>query len=93
VRGPQVMKGYWQNPVATEQALQGGRFHTGDIGFVSADGFLTLVDRKKDMILSSGYNVFPRNVEVLENQTDSFIEKCLDNPQAKAEDVMLKLKK
>jgi long-chain acyl-CoA synthetase len=63
LRGPQVMKGYWNNPVATEQALRGGRFHTGDIGFMSPDGFLTLVDRKKDMILSSGYNVFPRNVE------------------------------
>jgi long-chain acyl-CoA synthetase len=63
LRGPQVMKGYWKNPVATEQALRGGRFHTGDIGFMSPDGFLTLVDRKKDMILSSGYNVFPRNVE------------------------------
>jgi len=63
LRGPQVMKGYWKNPAATEQAMRGGRFHTGDIGFMSPDGFLTLVDRKKDMILSSGYNVFPRNVE------------------------------
>jgi long-chain acyl-CoA synthetase len=61
--GPQVMKGYWKQPLATEQALRGGRFHTGDIGFISPDGFVTLVDRKKDMILSSGYNVFPRNVE------------------------------
>jgi long-chain acyl-CoA synthetase len=63
ISGPQVMKGYWNNPVATEQALRGGRFHTGDIGFISPDGFVTLVDRKKDMILSSGYNVFPRNIE------------------------------
>jgi long-chain acyl-CoA synthetase len=63
LRGPQVMKGYWKNPAATEQALRGGRFHTGDIGFMSPDGFVTLVDRKKDMILSGGYNVFPRNVE------------------------------
>jgi long-chain acyl-CoA synthetase len=61
--GPQVMKGYWKHPVATEQALRGGRFHTGDTGFISPDGFVTLVDRKKDMILSSGYNVFPRNIE------------------------------
>jgi long-chain acyl-CoA synthetase len=63
LRGPQLMKGYWKNPAATKQALRGGRFHTGDIGFMSPDGFLTLVDRKKDMILSSGYNVFPRNIE------------------------------
>ncbi len=63
VRGPQVMKGYWKRPDATLAAFAGGRFHTGDIGFIDADGFLTLVDRKKDMILSGGFNVFPRIVE------------------------------
>ena len=62
-RGPQVMKGYWKKPEATEDAFRGGRFHTGDIGFLDQDGFVTLVDRKKDMILSGGFNVFPRNVE------------------------------
>jgi long-chain acyl-CoA synthetase len=62
-RGPQVMKGYWRKPEATKEAFRGGRFHTGDIGFVDQDGFVTLVDRKKDMILSGGFNVFPRNVE------------------------------
>jgi long-chain acyl-CoA synthetase len=62
-RGPQVMKGYWNKPEATEEAFRGGRFHTGDIGFMDQDGFVTLVDRKKDMILSGGYNVFPRNIE------------------------------
>jgi long-chain acyl-CoA synthetase len=62
-RGPQVMKGYWKKPEATEQAFRGGRFHTGDIGFLDQDGFVTLVDRKKDMILSGGFNVFPRNIE------------------------------
>ena len=51
-RGPQVMKGYWKKPEATEEAFRGGRFHTGDIGFLDQDGFVTLVDRKKDMILS-----------------------------------------
>ncbi len=63
IRGPQVMKGYWNKPEATAEAFRGGRFHTGDIGFLDQDGFLTLVDRKKDMILSGGYNVFPRNIE------------------------------
>jgi long-chain acyl-CoA synthetase len=63
VRGPQVMKGYWKKPEATEEAFRGGRFHTGDIGFIDRDGFVTLVDRKKDLILSGGFNVFPRNVE------------------------------
>ena len=62
-RGPQVMKGYWKKPEATAEALRDGRFHTGDIGFLDQDGFLTLVDRKKDMILSGGFNVFPRNIE------------------------------
>jgi long-chain acyl-CoA synthetase len=62
-RGPQVMKGYWKKPEATAEAFRGGRFHTGDIGFIDEDGFVTLVDRKKDMILSGGFNVFPRNIE------------------------------
>ena len=62
-RGPQVMNGYWKKPEATEEAFRGGRFHTGDIGFLDQDGFVTLVDRKKDMILSGGFNVFPRNIE------------------------------
>ncbi len=62
-RGPQVMKGYWKKPEATAEAFRGGRFHTGDIGFMDQDGFVTLVDRKKDMILSGGFNVFPRNIE------------------------------
>jgi long-chain acyl-CoA synthetase len=62
-RGPSVMKGYWKKPDATAEAFRGGRFHTGDIGFIDKDGFVTLVDRKKDMILSGGYNVFPRNIE------------------------------
>jgi len=63
IRGPQVMKGYWKKPKETEEAFRGGRFHTGDIGFIDADGYVTLVDRKKDMILSGGFNVFPRNIE------------------------------
>jgi long-chain acyl-CoA synthetase len=62
-RGPQVMKGYWKKPEATEEAFRGGRFHTGDIGFLDQDGYVTIVDRKKDMILSGGFNVFPRNIE------------------------------
>jgi len=62
-RGPQVMKGYWKRPEATAAAFAGGRFHTGDIGFLDADGFLTLVDRRKDIILSGGFNVFPRIIE------------------------------
>ena len=63
IRGPQVMVGYWNDPEATEQALRGGRLHTGDIGFLDERGFLYLVDRKKDIIFCGGFNVFPHNVE------------------------------
>jgi long-chain acyl-CoA synthetase len=63
LRGPQVMKGYWKNPVATAEALRGGSFHTGDIGVLDSDGYLTLLDRKEDVIVSGGILVFPRLVE------------------------------
>lgn len=63
ISGPQVMKGYWNQPEATEAAIRKGRFHTGDIGYLDADGYLVLIDRKKDMILSGGFNVFPTIVE------------------------------
>jgi long-chain acyl-CoA synthetase len=63
VRGPGVMTGYWNDPQATADALAGGWLHTGDVGHLDADGFLWLVDRKKDLIIRSGVNVFPRDVE------------------------------
>ncbi|HET7311555.1 MAG TPA: AMP-binding protein [Mycobacteriales bacterium] len=63
VRGSLVMKGYWNKPEQTEEALKGGWLHTGDIARKDADGFLTIVDRKKDMIVSGGFNVFPREIE------------------------------
>jgi long-chain acyl-CoA synthetase len=63
VTGPTVMKGYWKKPEATAEAFRGGRFHTGDIGTLDRDGYLTILDRKKDLIISGGFNVFPRNVE------------------------------
>jgi acyl-CoA synthetase (AMP-forming)/AMP-acid ligase II len=63
VRGPLVMKGYWNKPEQTEEALKGGWLHTGDIARKDEQGFLTIVDRKKDMIVSGGFNVFPREVE------------------------------
>lgn len=63
VTGANIMKGYWNNPAATEEVFAGGRMHTGDIGYMDEDGFVFIVDRKKDMITSSGYNVYPRNIE------------------------------
>jgi long-chain acyl-CoA synthetase len=65
VRGPNVMKGYYNNPDATAEAKRGGWFRTGDIGQFDADGYLAIVDRKKDMILRGGFNVYPREVEEL----------------------------
>jgi long-chain acyl-CoA synthetase len=61
--GPQVVAGYWRKPEETEGALAGGRLRTGDIGFMDADGWFFIVDRKKDQINVSGYKVWPREVE------------------------------
>ena len=63
VRGPTVMRGYWRNPEATRSALANGWLHTGDVGSVDADGYLTLKDRSKDLIISGGSNIYPREVE------------------------------
>lgn len=63
VRGPAVMAGYWRNDEATQRALVDGWLCTGDIGFLDADGFLTLTDRSKDVIISGGSNIYPREVE------------------------------
>lgn len=63
IRGPQVMKGYWKNPEETAQTLKDGWLHTGDIAKMDERGYFYIVDREKDMIISSGYNVYPREVE------------------------------
>ncbi|MGG7565091.1 class I adenylate-forming enzyme family protein [Rhodovulum sp. DZ06] len=63
VRGAPVMPGYWQAPEATASALQDGWLRTGDVGVLDADGFLTLKDRSKDLIISGGTNIYPREVE------------------------------
>ncbi len=62
-RGPNVMKGYWNLPEATAEALRDGWMHTGDIGYMDEDGYLFILDRKKDMIIVGGLNVYPREVE------------------------------
>ena len=63
VRGPQVMQGYWQRPEETSQTLRDGWLHTGDIAKMEEDGTFRIVDRKKDMILVSGFNVYPNEIE------------------------------
>jgi long-chain acyl-CoA synthetase len=57
------MRGYWNQPDKTEEALRGGWLHTGDIGYMDGDGYLYLVDRKHDKIITGGLNVYPREVE------------------------------
>jgi long-chain acyl-CoA synthetase len=63
IRGPNVTKGYWNRPAETAEAFVGDRFLTGDIGYMDADGYFYLVDRKKDMIISGGFNVYPQMIE------------------------------
>jgi long-chain acyl-CoA synthetase len=63
IRGANVMKGYYKRPEATAEAFRNGWFHTGDIGIMDDEGYISIVDRKKDMILRGGYNVYPRELE------------------------------
>lgn len=63
IKGPQVMKGYWEKPDETEKVMEGDWFKTGDIAIMDEDGFIKIVDRKKEMILVSGFNVYPNEVE------------------------------
>jgi long-chain acyl-CoA synthetase len=63
IRGPQVMLGYWQKPEETTFAMEGGRFHTGDIGTMDEEGYTFIVDRLKDIVIASGYKIYPRKVE------------------------------
>jgi len=63
IRGPNVTTGYWNRPKETAEAFVGDRFLTGDIGYMDADGYFYLVDRKKDMIISGGFNVYPQMIE------------------------------
>jgi long-chain acyl-CoA synthetase len=63
IRGHNIMKGYWQRPDATAEAMRGGWFHSGDMAKVDEEGYFYIVDRKKDLIIRGGYNVYPREVE------------------------------
>ncbi|MBA3420509.1 MAG: long-chain fatty acid--CoA ligase [Thermoleophilaceae bacterium] len=63
IKGHNIMKGYWNRADATEEAIVDGWFHTGDMAYVDEDGFFFIVDRKKDMVIRGGYNVYPREIE------------------------------
>ncbi|NLS56026.1 long-chain-fatty-acid--CoA ligase FadD [Hafnia alvei] len=74
VKGPQVMLGYWQRPEATDEILKDGWLSTGDVVTVDDEGFLRIVDRKKDMILVSGFNVYPNEIEEVVSMHDKVLE-------------------
>ena len=74
LRGPKVFKGYWRDPDATDAAFAGGWFHTGDIGVRDDDGYLYIVDRLKDMIVSGGENIASSEVERVLYEHESVVE-------------------
>jgi acyl-CoA synthetase (AMP-forming)/AMP-acid ligase II len=77
VHAPTVMKGYWEQPEATAQVLRNGWLHTGDIGYMDEKGYVFILDRTKDMIISGGSNVYPREVEELIMQHPAISEACV----------------
>ena len=76
IKGPQVMKGYYKKSEETAAVLKGGWLYTGDIGMFDEDGYLTIVDRKKDMIIAGGYNVYPREIDEILFQHPKILEAC-----------------
>jgi len=76
IKGPQVMKGYYKKPDETEQTIRDGWFYTGDIGFFDPDGYLTISDRKKDMIVASGFNIFPKEIDEILYGHPKILEAC-----------------
>jgi long-chain acyl-CoA synthetase len=74
IKGPNVMKGYWNRPEATEEAIQDGWFVTGDIAKVDEDGYFFIVDRKKELIIRGGYNVYPREIEEVLYEHEAVLE-------------------
>lgn len=84
-RGPQVMPGYWNRPDETAKVFEGEWFKTGDIGIMDTDGFFKIVDRKKDMILVSGFNVYPNEIEEVVSHHPGVLEvACIGVPDEKS---------
>ncbi|MFP3360737.1 AMP-binding protein, partial [Planococcus sp. SIMBA_143] len=74
IKGPQVMKGYWNLPEETANTLRDGWLFTGDIAKMDADGYVSIIDRKKDLIIASGYNIYPRDIEEVLYEHPSIME-------------------
>jgi long-chain acyl-CoA synthetase len=76
VKGPQLMMGYYNKPRETKEAVKNGWFFTGDIGFFDKDGYLSVVDRKKDMVIAGGYNIYPVEIDNLLYEHPKILEAC-----------------
>jgi long-chain acyl-CoA synthetase len=76
IKGPQVMKGYYKKEEETRESLRDGWFHTGDIGFFDDDGYLSVIDRKKDLIIGSGFNIYPQEIDEILFDHPRIVEAC-----------------
>lgn len=76
IKGPQVMKGYWNRPEDTEQTFRNGWFMTGDLGYMDDQGYFYVVDRKKDIIIASGFNIYPREIEEILYEHEA-VQECV----------------
>ncbi|MCL5807059.1 MAG: long-chain fatty acid--CoA ligase [Deltaproteobacteria bacterium] len=76
IRGPQLMSGYYKKPEETANALRDGWLYSGDVGFLDEDGYLTVVDRKKDMIIASGFNIYPKEIDEILFDHPKILEAC-----------------
>jgi len=76
IKGPQIMMGYYKKPEETAKTLKGGWLFTGDLGFFDEDGYLTIVDRKKDMVIAGGYNIFPIEIDNVLFEHPKVLEAC-----------------
>ena len=76
-RGPNIMREYYQMPAETQQALRGGWLHTGDMGYIDEDGYVYVVERKKDLIIRGGFNIYPRDVEEVLNHHPAVVESAV----------------
>lgn len=76
IKGPQIMKGYWKRPDETANSIRNGWLYTGDIAIMDEDGYFFIVDRKKDMIISGGFNIYPREVDEVLFQHPKILEAC-----------------
>lgn len=74
IKGPQVMMGYWNRKEDTEEALKNGYLYTGDLGYMDEEGFFYIVDRKKDMIIAGGFNIYPREIEEVLYENEKILE-------------------